>query len=91
MPEVSVWIGRERSVRVGNLFFRTLPEWLANGHGIELPAALKVPGPDRRPPGESTPEPGGRRLERQAGLAVAAGQLQCLVRRPAAELEEYRY
>src|SRR5262245_49798414 len=41
---------------------------------------VKVPSPGRRPPDESTPEPGGRQLESPAGSEVAAGQLQCLVR-----------
>src|SRR5262245_42251260 len=41
---------------------------------------VNVPSLDRRPPGESTPEPGGRRLGSLAGPEVAAGQLQCLVR-----------
>jgi hypothetical protein len=54
-----------------------------NGPGIELPAAREATGTDRRPPGESTPEPGGRRLEHPAGDQAAAGQLQCLVRRQA--------
>ncbi len=38
----------------------------------------------RRPPGESSDQPGGRRLGSLAGPEAAAGQLQCLVRpRPA--------
>jgi hypothetical protein len=40
---------------------------------------VSVPTTDRRPPGESSDQPGGRRLE-AAGPGVAAGQLQCLVR-----------
>src|SRR5262245_20244327 len=42
---------------------------------------MNVPGPDRRTPGESTPEPGGRRLGSPRTPGAAAGQLQCLVRR----------
>src|SRR5262245_40140775 len=42
---------------------------------------VKVPGPGRRPPGDSPPGPGGRRLGDLAGPGVAAGQLHCLVRR----------
>src|SRR5262245_28577081 len=53
---------------------------LTDGHGIELPAAREATRPDRRPPGESTPEPGGRRLGNLEDREVAAGQLQCLVR-----------
>ena len=35
---------------------------LPNGHGAQLPAAVSVPGTDRRLPRESTPNRGGRRL-----------------------------
>src|SRR5262245_30415011 len=44
---------------------------------------VNVPGIARRPPGESTPQPGGGRLEAPAGRAVAARQLQGLVVRRA--------
>src|SRR5262245_34743839 len=53
--------------------------WLTD-RALSCRPPVKVPGPDRRPPDESAPEPGGRRLERLAGTRVAAGQLQCLVR-----------
>ena len=52
-----------------------------NGPALSCRPPVIVPGSARRTPGESTPDPGGRRLEGRAGRAAAAGQLQRLVRR----------
>src|SRR5262245_24163202 len=64
-----------------NPLFRTLPECWLTDTALSCRPPVNVARTDRRPPDESTPEPGGRRLEGLAGPGVPAGQLQCLVRR----------